>query len=997
MPGTAVPINAVEDELVYTRANLPDIFCESCTSSIEARLEETFHCEAELDADSKTVEFTSKRNQIADILNTIADAGFDHDPKTLKSSPLIGDQRRWDTVDFYEPTSDSESTKIFLFKAILAGLIGIPLLVLEILNVIPHPMGLITQLVNGGIGVFILIVGLATSYDSFKKAWASFKQKTVGMDTLIVLGLTVTWVFSMLVCIMPHLFPMGFAHAHFSSIAIILMVSNFGKAIKVWAQKKAQKAAGSRDTFLEKYLVRNVLKLTDIQKPNLRETISFTDVSIGDYLVVPMGSPIPADGKIVGTLLHETIETEAAIHVDTEIYNGEMKPVEKKIGAHVESGMRNVGPNPIVIQAQKRATRSLVCRMYRAIKKRKKEPNITDKISKYFTPILILLALAAVGVWIAVDPISGWAFGVSAFVNVVMCACPCAMAIAAPLVQYVATQRALKNNICVSKPIAFERVSSIQHAVFDKTGTLTTASLLPNQFQNPEDLKFLAALEQNCNHPIAQAIVEAALQLQLPEIQAATLTEESSKESLEKGRKAFISGKWVYIGNRAYFEKLGANIFIETVGSKDNLIQSYYCIVDGAQEPASLMGMQVNTLHFEQKVRKEVPKLFAFLRSKNIAIHVATGDASMSQDEIAMMFSLNASEKANIHTKQTPANKAKLIRDLQKMKQRVMMVGDGSNDGLALQQADLGISLGCSDLADFGHVILPSGSLSGIQTLYDLGSKAYGAVIGNLSLTLVFNVVSVLVAAGVLFPLMGFMLPPTVLCAAMLLPTLFVIANAAFLAYRLKDEDEGKRHAAMVANAEKEKQIAQKLVRLNQFEKVLITGFVLFTALTVAGVVYTSMMGMGLAHLISMMTVPMALAGCAGCATLLSGVVGLGVLVLIAVVYLGVLIYREQVGLGQPAHGIGIACGAPSPQPSPTKTREREHEGKTRERAHAAQSQDRQHEESGVMADPAASQSTISALFQSHHNAGGNGHQGGHDGNDNRRKSVDFGANPQPY
>jgi len=858
------------------------MMCTSCSTTIEKTLRDlqAEQVVADPDPNSKWVNFRCLKDNTQPLLEAFKKK---YTIQNLKTEVLQDDETLSDKALYYDAPTHTLSVRPYLLKALLAAIVGMPLLILDLCNVIPHPMGLATQLLNIGIGLITLTVILATSFDSFKTAWRDFKDRTAGMHTLVVLGLSITWVFSMIICVAPQLFPMGMAHAHFSSIPIMLMVVNIGQALNIWAEKKAKAAAGTKQTFFDKYQLKRVEKIDDLSNAMQRHTIDYIAIRPGDYLVVPPGQAIPADGHLLGKIMNGVSDPDEPIQINTEIKDGEKTIKEKYVGradGKVCSGMFNGESVPIVMVATERATRSHVCKLYQALKQPQAEaPSLTDTFSRYFTPVLMGLALVTFIAWIAIDPISGWALGVPAMVNVLMCACPCALALAGPLAHYAATQRALKENIVVRNGTALERLSRVTHVVFDKTGTLTTLTLDVDktQISDPELLS-IAALEQGCTHPIAEAILNASNRREsaLP-VEGFCFT--------ENGRTASVDGKRIAVGNWEYVSALQRAQGINDADDSARLANidkpgAYFMDENGIIKP----------LYFKQTIRPETQPILQFFKNRNIAISLATGDASSDSGTIAKTFDIDSTQ---VHTHCTPGDKAELIQGLQDKGHTVLMVGDGGNDALALNKADIGICIGRSEISEYGQIILPN-HLNGIPALFEMGQKTFRTVRANLCFTLVFNVLSIVLAAGILFPLMGVLMHPAVMCTAMLLSSLFVMMSAAVLSYQLKDEDERQRNVAIAQQANLLETLKKKLAALNLFEKILVTGVVLFTALTLTGVVYASFMGMGLTHLIGMMSMPMTIAGCAGCATLLSGLVGLGVVLLVAAVYVAYLLYREN-------------------------------------------------------------------------------------------------------
>ncbi|MGA3289004.1 MAG: heavy metal translocating P-type ATPase [Candidatus Bathyarchaeia archaeon] len=596
-------------------------------------------------------------------------------------------------------------------------------------------------------------VQVIAGYRYYRGAYGAAKAKTVNMDTLIVVGTTTAWLYSTLVTFLPHLMPSP--DVYFDASALILAVILIGKYLEEVAKGRASEA---------------VRKLVDLQpaaanvirEDGTEEKMPVEKVMPGEMLLIRPGEKIPLDGVVV----------DGSSFVDESMVTGESIPVTKEKGAQVIGGTINKeGALKIeVTRIGMNTTLNQIVQMVNdAQLSRAPIQRIADRISAYFVPVILFIGVITFLLW---DFGFGASFGFSltAFIAVVIVACPCAMGIATPAAILVGAAKGAQNGILIKGGEYLEKARELQAIVFDKTGTLTNGKLVVTDIvgDNQEELLRLAAsLENLSEHPIGQAIVSETknrkIELEKPE----------DFEALPgKGLRGKVKGKKIIIGTQRLIEELGVTVGKTIQVNAENLFsegKSVIYIAAGKQ----VIGLIAVADELKDNARDVVKKL----QSMNLQVIMITGDNKRTAESIAKKAGINR-YLAEI----LPDKKAEEVKKLQSEGLIVAMVGDGINDAPALAQADVGIALGSgTDIAvETGGIVLIKNNLMDVVTAIQLSKKTYAKIKQNFVWAFCYNAALIPIAAGVLASI-GIVMNPVLAAGAMAFSSISVVSNSLLL------------------------------------------------------------------------------------------------------------------------------------------------------------------------------------------------------------------------
>jgi Cu+-exporting ATPase len=604
-------------------------------------------------------------------------------------------------------------------------------------------------------------VALWAAAPFYQRAVQSIRNRSLNMFTLIGLGVSVAYVFSVVATLFPQFFPHSFrSHGgevgvYFEAAAVVVTLILLGQVLELRARSNTGAA-------IRKLLGMAPATARVMRADGTEHDVPLADVQVGDRLRVRPGEKIPVDGQVL----------EGDSHVDESMVTGEPLPVEKTPGDKVVGATIN-GTGTLVIAAEKVGSDTLLARIVSMVSEaqRSRAPvqKLADVVSGYFVPIVIVVAFVTFVVWAAIGPEPAMAFGLINAVAVLIIACPCALGLATPMSVMVATGKGASAGILFRNAEAIELLRKIDTLVIDKTGTLTEgkpqlASVVVEAGMDEAALLRLAAsLERGSEHPLAAAIVSGALARGL------ALAEVAKFESLTgQGVRGRVEGRDVALGNHAMMKSLSVQ---GTLDARAEALRSegqtvMYVSVDG--RAAGLVGVA-------DPIKASTLDALRALRSEGIRIVMLTGDSRTTAAFIARTLGLDDFE-AGV----SPAQKAARVEQLQSAGRTVGMAGDGINDAPALARADVGIAMGTgTDVAmESAGVTLVKGDLRGIARALHLSHRTMSNIRQNLFFAFVYNMVGVPVAAGVLYPFFGLLLSPMMAAAAMSLSSVSVIANA---------------------------------------------------------------------------------------------------------------------------------------------------------------------------------------------------------------------------
>jgi Cu+-exporting ATPase len=654
-----------------------------------------------------------------------------------------------------------EMTRRFWVSVALSA----PLFVIAMGDMLPgHP---ISSVLSGRARVFVELalatpVCLWAAWPFYVRAVRSVKNASPNMFTLIGLGVTVAYGYSVVAALAPGIFPDAFrghggtVAVYFEAAAVIVTLVLLGQVLELRARSRTGAA-------LEKLLSLAAKTALRVRADGTEEEVPLEHVVVGDRLRVRPGEKIPVDGVIV----------EGRSHVDESMMTGEPLPVEKVTGDAVIGATIN-GTGGLVMRADKVGSETLLSRIVDMVAEaqRSRAPiqRLVDVVSSYFVPSVILSAVVTFVVWALVGPDPKMAYALINAVAVLIIACPCALGLATPMSIMVATGKAASQGVLFKNAEAIEVLRDVDTLVVDKTGTLTEGrpTLVTVEVIGDLDeealLRFAATLERGSEHPLGEAIVRGA------KARGVALAEATKFESVTgKGVTGEVDGREVALGNAAMMEAIGAPLGdaaerAEVLRKEGQTVM--FVAIDG-----SLCGLVAVADPIKETSKEAIDALHA----AGLRIVMLTGDSETTARAVAKRLGID-----DVIAGVLPDQKAAEVRRLKASGHTVAMAGDGINDAPALAEAHVGIAMGTgTDVAmESASVTLVKGDLRGIVRARHLSKQTMANIRQNLFFAFAYNGAGVPIAAGVLYPFFGVLLSPMIAAAAMSFSSVSVIANA---------------------------------------------------------------------------------------------------------------------------------------------------------------------------------------------------------------------------
>lgn len=597
----------------------------------------------------------------------------------------------------------------------------------------------------------------------FVRGYNSIIHRSPNMWTLIMLGAGSAYLFSIVGLLLPDLFPEQFktangsVHLYFEASVVILTLILLGQLLEAKARSQTNSAI--------RELMNLVPPEATVIHDGVEKVVPLAHVMMNDLIKIKPGEKIPVDGEI----------TEGQSSIDESMITGEPIPVDKSSGDQVIGGTIN-GTGTFQMKALKVGNDTLLSQIIEMVNKasRTKAPiqKLADKVSGYFVPIVVTIAILSFVIWAIWGPDPRLVYAFTSAVTVLIIACPCALGLATPMSIMVGTGKGAKQGILVKDARAIEEMHKITTLVVDKTGTITKGKpalkevvSLSDTYNKDELLQLVASLESNSEHPLAHAIIEEAKSRNV------SVQKVSNFESLTgKGITGTIDGKKVSIGN-------------ELLGSEEGLSLSE----EQRQEVTDrqLQGETVMLVFIDQTIagfvsvadpiKEASAKAIQQLQSQGVEVIMLTGDNKHTAKAVATKLGLDGYEAELL-----PEHKYEKVKALQEEGKIVAMAGDGINDAPALAQANVGITMGTgTDVAmESASLTLVKGELDGIVRARQLSTNVMKNIKQNLFFAFVYNMLGVPIAAGILFPFFGLLLSPMLAALAMSLSSVSVIANS---------------------------------------------------------------------------------------------------------------------------------------------------------------------------------------------------------------------------
>ena len=596
----------------------------------------------------------------------------------------------------------------------------------------------------------------------FQRGWTSLRTRRLNMFTLIAMGVGAAWLYSVVAVVAPGLFPPavlktdGSAPVYFEAAAVIVVLVLVGQVLELRAREQTSGA------------IRALLDLTPkiarrVRADGVDEDVSLDQIIVGDSLRVRPGEKIPVDGEIL----------DGRVAVDESMVTGESMPVTKAVGDRVVAGALNK-TGSFIMRADKVGADTLLAQIVQMVAQaqRSRAPiqRLADSVSGWFVPVVIVIALLAAAVWGLVGPEPRLSYALIAAVSVLIIACPCALGLATPISIMVGVGRGARAGVLIKNAEALERFEKVDTLILDKTGTLTegrpsvTAMVVAEGFDETDVLRLSASLERGSEHPLADAIVQAAKDRDL------SLSEAVDFDSpVGRGVRGTVEGRQVALGNTRYLGEL--SIDVSTLEPKAEALRN-----DGATAIfVAIDGKAAGVIGIADPVKATTADAIIALKAAGLRLVMMTGDNRTTAEAVARRLGID-----EVHAEVLPQDKASVVQQLRSQGRVVAMAGDGVNDAPALAAADVGVAMGAgSDVAiESAGVTLLGGDLQGIVRARHLSRAVMGNIRQNLVFAFGYNALGIPVAAGLLYLPFGWLLSPALAALAMSLSSVSVIGNA---------------------------------------------------------------------------------------------------------------------------------------------------------------------------------------------------------------------------
>ncbi len=718
--------------------NVKGMHCASCVAVVEKALKKTpgvSSAVVNLSTEKAQVEYDEAVADVGKLISAVKSKGYGARVSTEADK----------SIEDLEKRKELEAAKrLLLFSAALA----IPALFIGMVFMDRIPYGIYIVFL---LATPVQFIGGARFY---RGAWAALKNRTSNMDTLVAVGTSAAYFYSVVVMLIN---PMGGQYFETSAILITFVLT--GKYLEAKAKGKTSEAI--------RKLMDLKPKTATIVRDGVESQIPVDSVQVGDIVVVKPGEKVPVDGVVVS----------GGSSVDESMITGESIPVEKAVGSSVISSTLNKH-GTFQFKATKVGADTMLAHIIRLVEdaqgSRAPIQRFADVVSSYFVPAVILIALFSFGVWYLLFG-KTLAFALIIAVSVLVISCPCALGLATPTAIMVGIGRGAGRGILIKSGEALETVHRVDAVVLDKTGTITygepsvTDVVVLNGFVEEDVLRFVGSVERGSEHPLADAVVRYV------ESKGVAFSVVSGFAAVPgHGVSGLVDGRRVLLGNRKLMSDEGVGLS-ELEGRLASLEDEGKTVV-----VLSVDGVPAALVAIADTIKDSSKAAVLALKKLEIGVYMITGDNKRTAEAVGRQVGVDT-----VFAEVLPQDKANYVRDLQLNGKTVAMVGDGINDAPALAQADVGVVMASgTDVAmESGGIVLMKNNLLDVVSAIRLSRMTMSKIRQNMFWALVYNVIGIPVAAGVLYPFTGWLLSPIIAGGAMALSSVSVVTNSLLLKY----------------------------------------------------------------------------------------------------------------------------------------------------------------------------------------------------------------------
>lgn len=719
-----------------------EMTCAACAVSVESMLKSTtgvYDAGVNYANQSAWVEYDTNAANAEDLQNAVRSIGYDlvvnvEDPQAVKEE---AQQRQYQSIKN---------------RTIWSSILALPVVIIGMFFM-DMPYGNFISMVLSAPVVFYFGRGF------FVHAWKQARHGRANMDTLVALSTGVAFVFSLFNTFFPEFWHARGVHAHvyYEAAAVVIAFISLGKLLE-------ERAKSSTSSAIKK-LMGLQPKTVRIVVDGIEQEIPVASVRIGNIILVRPGEKIPVDGVVV----------QGSSFVDESMISGEPVAVEKVVGEKVFAGTINQ-KGSFQFEAQKVGADTLLAQIIKMVQEAQgsKAPvqKMVDQIAGVFVPVVIGISILTFIVWMIAGGDNAFTHALLTSVTVLVIACPCALGLATPTAIMVGVGKGAENNILIKDAESLELAHKVNAIVLDKTGTITEGKPVVTDIQWTAEERelnhlrdILYSLEVQSEHPLAQAIVD-----KLKEGAAKSISIDGFESITGKGVKARFQYETYYLGNEKLMNENGITLTGHTKATANLWQSDAKTVVYFANEKNVL-----SIIGIADRIKPTSLAAVQQLQEKGIAVYMLTGDNKQTAQAVARQVGLK-----EFLAEVLPGDKAEFVKRLQKEGKVVAMVGDGINDSHALAQADVSIAMGKgSDIAmDVAKMTLITSDLQSIPKALTLSTKTVLGIRQNLFWAFIYNIIGIPLAAGVLYPVNGFLLDPMIAGAAMALSSVSVVSNS---------------------------------------------------------------------------------------------------------------------------------------------------------------------------------------------------------------------------